>query len=151
MKRKRLLFFVILLALPVLTLRASLIKLTIDAGNPPPGFSKMFTIDIKYENNLCIIAISYDSGVKEKINEKLPDGYAIEYYTANGIQSCYLLFYNNQNTLILTAPVCFIKASDGRNSTTITIQKDLLKLLKIQIYIPVMIESFCYELNFMHY
>jgi hypothetical protein len=143
-------FAIIFIMLPVLMLHASLMKVTVDAVNPPEGFSTMFSLTISYENNLCIITLSYDSALKEKITEKLPGGSFLEYSTGNGIQSCHLLFYNNQNTLILTAPVCFTEKSNGRTSTTITIQKDLLQLLRIQIYMPVMIESFCYELHFMN-
>lgn len=137
-----------MLVFATLTCHASLIKVTVDVMNPPAGFSKVFAIDIKHENNLCIITISYDSELKEKISEKLPDGYIIEYYTEGGIQACHLLLYNDQNILILTAPVYFKKGHAGRSSACIIIQKDLLKLFKLQIYIPVMIESFCYELHF---
>ncbi|MBN1797056.1 MAG: hypothetical protein JW822_00650 [Spirochaetales bacterium] len=139
-----------LIILPGLFLHASLIKVTVDAASPPAGFSRMFSLNIKYENNLCLITITYDPKLKEKITEKLPDGSFIEYYSESGIQSCYLLFYNDQNFNLLTAPVCFTESNAGRNSATVTIQKDLLKQLRIQLYIPNIVETFCYELLFLN-
>ena len=67
---KNLCLAVILIMLPCLFLHASLMKVTVDAVDPPEGFSTMFTLSLSYENNLCIITISYDSALKEKITEK---------------------------------------------------------------------------------
>jgi hypothetical protein len=145
---KAILLFTILLILPVLASHASLIKLTVDPANPPDGFSRVFSIDIQIERNQCIIIISYNPELKEKISEKLPDGWIVEYNTEYFNGDTYLLLYDNEGFITLTAPIGFTERCDGMMSANITIHKDLLHLFKIHIYIPLMIETFCYELHF---
>ena len=128
--------------------RADLQIVEVDAVAPPADFGKTFAISIKKQADRRTITISYASRPEKKISIGYNDGTRVDRYEDGVVEETEILVSDEHGREILTAPLRFQKERDGRTSTSITLQENLVKRTSVRLFIPFSVDGFCYEIHF---
>ncbi|BDS05390.1 hypothetical protein NT6N_04300 [Oceaniferula spumae] len=127
---------------------ADMESVTVDAANPPKGFSDTFDISIKKDGDLRTVTISYASRPEVKETSHYRDGKKVDRYVDRVVESAQVVLLDSKVGRVLSAPLKFTKTRAGKTSMTCEVHESFLRQARIEIYIPAAINGFRYGIHF---